>query len=60
MVDVEAAVDAEVDTNPSIEVVETPENEELEVAIGEQRPKEARSRTITDGSSWSWFWLLKN
>ncbi len=39
MVDVEVAVDAEVDTNPSIEVVETAENEELEVAIGEQRPK---------------------
>jgi hypothetical protein len=39
MVDVEAAVDAKVDTNPSIEVVETAKNEELEVAIGEQRPK---------------------
>jgi len=39
MIDVEAAVDAEVETNPSIEVVETAENEELEVVIGEQRPK---------------------
>ncbi|CAK9861914.1 unnamed protein product [Sphagnum jensenii] len=39
MIDVEATVDAEVETNPSIEVVETAKNEELEVAIGEQRPK---------------------
>jgi hypothetical protein len=39
MVDVETAVDTEVDTNPSIKVVVTAGNEELEIAIGEQRPK---------------------
>jgi len=60
MVDVETAVDTEVDTNPSIEVVVTAGNEELEVAIGEQRPKGGQITSITDGNSWSWFWLLKN
>jgi hypothetical protein len=39
MIDIEAAVDVKVETDPSMEVVETTENEELEVAIGEQRPK---------------------
>ncbi|CAM6023390.1 unnamed protein product [Sphagnum balticum] len=39
MFDVEVAVDVEVETDPSMEVVETAENEELEVAIDEQRPK---------------------
>jgi hypothetical protein len=39
MIDDEAAVDVEVETDPSMEVVATVENEELEVAIGEQRPK---------------------
>ncbi len=39
MIDVEDAVNAEVETNPNIKVVETTEDEELEVAIGEQKPK---------------------
>jgi hypothetical protein len=42
MIDVEGVVDEGVETDPSMEVVETAENEELEVAVGEQRPKGGR------------------
>jgi hypothetical protein len=42
MIDAEGVVDEGVETDPSMEVVETAENEDLEVAVGEQRPKGGR------------------
>ncbi|CAK9223081.1 unnamed protein product [Sphagnum troendelagicum] len=44
MIDVVTAAGTEKETNPSIEVIEAAENEELEVADGEQRPKGGQIR----------------
>ncbi len=44
MIDIVIAAGIEKETNPSIEVVEAAENEELEVADGEQRPKGGQIR----------------
>ncbi|CAM6009243.1 unnamed protein product [Sphagnum balticum] len=42
-----------VETDPSMEVVETAEKKSWKLLLVSRGLKEARSRTITDGSSWS-------